>query len=192
MLLMTSACTRLSLLSCLFFMSSAVASPTSVIQRYQPSIGFEHHFTRYQLAYKTISKYTPRFYLSIMPIQTKNYQFGIETAYYFPASYSDHYQDLKSNSYDLFLSASMPMRKNASLFLKPGIEYSTLKYRIEINNSYTYENNRKILYPVIKTGIQYYLNDHLNINIITGSRFKNIGQQGKISFIFTSNIQYTF
>ena len=189
MLLMTSACTRLFLLSCLFFMSSAVASPTSVIQRYQPYLGYEHEFIGCKLDNQIIVKYTPRVYLGIMPIQTKNYQFGIETSYHFPASYSDPHQDLKINRYDLFLSASMPIGKKASWFLKPGIEYNTVKhtgYRDE------FKHDHKIFYPVIKTGIGYYLTDHLNINIITGSRFQNIGRQEKHLFIFTSNIQYTF
>lgn len=193
-----------SFISCLLFTQTSSAEP-SFAKKYAPYIGYQHGYsTFYVWKEKIDTKYTPRLFLGVSPIQRENYKIGTEIGYTLPITYEDNdrYYDWRGvfvrekttinvQNADIYLTYYHRLSKNSHLFLKPGLEY--------YHRSYIFQNFRRPLrldsyYVTVKAGAGYNINNNLAVNLAAGSRFYDFVREDSrpIKFQFNINAEYTF
>lgn len=194
---------------CLFFSQAASAEPTFA-KKYAPYIGYQHGFDAYRFNDKIVSKYAPRFFVGISPVQAKNYKMGVELGYTLPVSHEESFiyssgygygnnltrenLSLKTNSGDLFFTFRQSIGNNSYWFLKPGLEYYQYTFQNTTSRGYASEETSTSIYLGTRAGIGYAFNNGIGINMASGSRFVDLAGNNKSpkKFIFDLNIEYAF
>ncbi len=113
---------------CLLF-SQNVLAQTTFSSKYAPYIGYQHSFTNYTFGDKSVTKYSPRFFMGMNPIQAKNYKMGFELGYTLPVSHEES-RLYYSSSYGKGL-----VRENASISTKANDIYFTFYQTLSSNIS---------------------------------------------------------
>lgn len=206
-----SAFAILSISSALLFAQSSFAENTFT-KKYAPYIGYQHGYSSYNTYIEKMeSKYTPRFFIGMSPIQGHNYKMGFEIGYTLPATYEQKYtyydywdkKDLKQvkNSIDvkktdLYLTYYHNITQNSHWFIKPGVEYLHRTFHYYENGKATHWSGHHYdsVYVAAKMGAGYNLNKNLALNALAGSRFYDIAKKDlrPVKFLFNINAEYTF
>ncbi len=192
---------------CLLFAQSSSAEP-SFTKKYAPYIGYEHGFTTYKFNSfnKEQSKYTPRFFVGVNPIQKDNYKMGLEMGYTLPASYEESYIYGAGNNFtrktltldtqgtDAYFTFQQSITQNSHWFIKPGLEYTQRNYEAFDNHGFSREFKNSSLYMNARAGVGYNFKNGIVVNLLAKSRFvdfKDNDHKPK-KFMLRLNAEYAF
>ena len=189
---------------CTFFLvAQSCFAQSYVVKKYTPYIGYEHAYTSlYNWDGKIDTKYTPRLFTGIHPIQKNNYKIGAEIGYTLPVIYEEYDRshnhernktDIAVQGADIYLTYYHRLGNNFHWFLKPGIEYHHASVR-EYWRDYLFIRRIDSVYVTARAGAGYNVNNKLAINAVAGSRFYDFMRWDSkpIRFLFNLNAEYTF
>ncbi len=192
---------------CLLF-SQNVLAQTTFSSKYAPYIGYQHSFTNYTFGDKSVTKYSPRFFMGMNPIQAKNYKMGFELGYTLPVSheesrlyYSSSYgkglvrenASISTKANDIYFTFYQTLSSNSHWFLKPGLEYYQHIHRNSDNHGFFEEEKTPSLYLTARAGIGYKFNSGVAFNLSSGTRFVDLRHNSNPKrFLFNMNMEYAF
>lgn len=190
------------------FFSQNVLAQSTFSSKYAPYIGYQHSFTHYTFGDKSVTKYSPRFFMGMNPIQAKNYKMGFELGYTLPVSHeetrisypSSYGQGLiredasiRTKASDVYFTFYQTLTSNSHWFLKPGLEYYQHIHRNSDNRGFFEEETTPSLYLTARAGIGYKFNSGVAFNLSSGSRFVDLCHNSSPKrFLFNMNVEYAF